>query len=204
MKKGLIVILIFLVIVSITGVGLAAKPTQLPTPPPIENGLIADLQDQIDTLTADNTALQAQVTQLTADKAALQAQVDACDWVLETPVLISPDDEILQPEAPNYLPVHFTWNAVPHADSYKLEVYYYYNLGPEWTTEWRPVYEIPWVEWPSTTDTYFDLGFIDYVPGAWRVTAEGSGYYQDSQPSEWHSFCFGTCTEPWFPEYPSV
>ena len=47
MKKGLIVILIFLVIISITGVGLAARP---PGPPLPTQGPIGDLPAQIDQL----------------------------------------------------------------------------------------------------------------------------------------------------------
>jgi len=71
MKKGLSVILIFLVIVSITGIAIAARPDPMTLP---SKGPIGDLKMRIEDLTAVNTNLQTQIDQLTADKTALLAE----------------------------------------------------------------------------------------------------------------------------------
>jgi hypothetical protein len=58
MKKGLYVILIFLVIVSITGIAIAARPNPNLLP---SQGPIGDLKIQITDLTAENAVLKDQL-----------------------------------------------------------------------------------------------------------------------------------------------
>jgi len=80
MKKGLYVILIFLVIVSITGVAIAARPDPMTLP---SKGPIGDLKIRIADLTAVNTNLQTQIDQLKAENADLKDQLMLCETQLE-------------------------------------------------------------------------------------------------------------------------
>lgn len=202
MKKGLIVILIFLVIISITGVGLAARPPgpPLPTQGPIGDLLaqIDALQGQVTQLTAEKAALQTQVDQLTAANTALQGQVDqlttdlaACnaELPLATPIQTTPADQT----ANLGYPMTLNWEPVSGAIGYYVELYYYSSTtelcGPN---HWCDP-TATWTIHTAAEINYFTFTIDNEEPVAWRVMAEAPDPAQNSAWSDWRQ----ACTDPW-------
>lgn len=94
---------------------------------------------------------------------------------LATPTLVSPADGAVFDHYPRTTTI--TWDPVPYADSYYVEVQAYSNNI--WFT----------CRSYTVTETSYTFDFVGMQPGRWSVTAlDSTGIYASSDPSEWRGF----------------
>jgi hypothetical protein len=101
--------------------------------------------------------------------------------VLAVPVLVAPQDGERYSHFPRTTTV--SWQAVPGADSYHVEVEFAWQ-APDGMT-WAPLLG------RDLEATSLTLEFVGTQPGRWRVSAtDGSGSSLASPPSDWRTFSY--------------
>jgi hypothetical protein len=98
---------------------------------------------------------------------------------LATPTLVLPADGAVFDIYPRT--TILTWDSVPYADSYLVEVQGQNDVDLQWWN-WRS---------DTVTGTSYTFDFAGAQPGRWRVTAlDSTGIRASSDPSDWWGFSY--------------